>query len=54
MVIAVIGILIAMLLSAVQAARRTLCANNFRQIGLALHNYHDASWRFPPGMIYVD
>jgi prepilin-type N-terminal cleavage/methylation domain-containing protein len=51
----VIAIMIALLLPAVQAAleaaRRGQCANNLRQIGLAMHNYHRALDVFPPGRL---
>lgn len=53
-VLGIIGLLVALIVVAVQRAResaqRATCTNNLRQIGLALHQYHDAYKRFPPGV----
>jgi prepilin-type N-terminal cleavage/methylation domain-containing protein len=56
-VIAIIGILVALLLPAIQAAReaarRTQCSSNLRQLGVAMQNYHDSLGCFPPGFMVL-
>ena len=55
--IAIIGILVALLLPAIQAAReaarRSTCVNNLRQLGIAMHNYHTSHGQFPSNVNYI-
>jgi prepilin-type N-terminal cleavage/methylation domain-containing protein/prepilin-type processing-associated H-X9-DG protein len=57
-VIAIIGLLVAMLIPAVQQSRqsaaRVQCENHLRQLGIALHHYHEGRSRFPPGIVSDD
>src|SRR2546423_10469494 len=57
-VIAIIGVLVALLLPAVsaarEAARRTQCANNLKNLGLAMINYHDSNKKFPLGAVCIN
>lgn len=57
-VLGILGVLVALTLPAIQrvrdAAARARCANNLRQVGLALHQYHNTHGRLPPGLSYLD